>query len=108
MRYIRCTPGARRESVEAYIKRNQSLRRWPRLLQCVAETYAFSAREIRIIVKPEQIDDLAAIQLSKDIAKAVRRIWNIRDNQGHSHSRNTAVDLPNSGSTEEGGSDMPT
>ena len=38
----------------------------------VAETYAIQAgREIRIIVKPEQIDDLAAIQLSKDIAKAV-------------------------------------
>ena len=38
----------------------------------VAESYAIQAgREIRIIVKPEQIDDLAAIQLSKSIAKTV-------------------------------------
>ena len=38
----------------------------------VAESYAIQAgREIRIIVKPEQIDDLAAIQLSKNVAKSV-------------------------------------
>jgi len=38
----------------------------------VAESYAIQAgREIRIIVKPEQIDDLAALQLSKDVAKTV-------------------------------------
>jgi ribonuclease Y len=38
----------------------------------VAESYAIQAgREIRILVKPEQIDDLAALQLSKDVAKTV-------------------------------------
>ncbi len=38
----------------------------------VAESYAIQAgREVRIIVKPEQIDDLAAIQLAKSVAQAV-------------------------------------
>lgn len=65
-------PGARRESVEAYIKRIKALEGVASSFEGVAESYAIQAgREIRIIVKPEQIDDLAAIQLSKDIAKAV-------------------------------------
>jgi ribonuclease Y len=65
-------PGARRESVETYIKRIKALEGVSNSFEGVAESYAIQAgREIRIIVKPEQIDDLAAIQLSKDIAKAV-------------------------------------
>jgi ribonuclease Y len=65
-------PGARRESVEGYIKRIKALETVANSFSGVAESYAIQAgREIRIIVKPEQIDDLAAIQLSKDIAKAV-------------------------------------
>jgi ribonuclease Y len=65
-------PGARRESVEGYIKRIKALETVANSFTGVAESYAIQAgREIRIIVKPEQIDDLAAIQLSKDIAKAV-------------------------------------
>jgi ribonuclease Y len=65
-------PGARRESMETYIKRIRALEEVADSFDGVAETYAIQAgREIRIIVKPEQIDDLAAIQLSKDVAKAV-------------------------------------
>jgi ribonuclease Y len=65
-------PGARRESVEGYIKRIKALEGVASSFEGVAESYAIQAgREIRIIVRPEQIDDLAAIQLSKDIAKAV-------------------------------------
>lgn len=65
-------PGARRESVEGYIKRIKALEGVADSFDGVAESYAIQAgREIRIIVRPEQIDDLAAIQLSKDIAKAV-------------------------------------
>ncbi len=65
-------PGARRESLETYVKRIKALEEVANSFDGVAETYAIQAgREIRIIVKPEQIDDLAAIQLSKHVAKAV-------------------------------------
>ena len=65
-------PGARRESLETYVKRIKALEEVANSFDGVAETYAIQAgREIRIIVKPEQIDDLAAIQLSKNVAKAV-------------------------------------
>jgi ribonuclease Y len=62
-------PGARRESLELYIKRIRALEEIANSFQGVAESYAIQAgREIRIIVKPEEIDDLATLQLSKDIA----------------------------------------
>jgi ribonuclease Y len=65
-------PGARRESLEAYVKRIKALEEVASSFEGVGESYAIQAgREIRIIVKPEQIDDLAAIQLSKNVAKAV-------------------------------------
>jgi len=65
-------PGARRESLETYVKRIKALEEVADSFDGVDESYAIQAgREIRIIVKPEQIDDLAAIQLSKNIAKAV-------------------------------------
>jgi ribonuclease Y len=65
-------PGARRESLEAYVKRIKALEEVAGSFEGVGESYAIQAgREIRIIVKPEQIDDLAAIQLSKNVAKAV-------------------------------------
>jgi ribonuclease Y len=65
-------PGARRESLETYVKRIKALEEVATSFDGVAESYAIQAgREIRIIVKPEQIDDLAAIQLSKNVAKSV-------------------------------------
>jgi ribonuclease Y len=65
-------PGARRESLETYVKRIKALEDVAGSFDGVSESYAIQAgREIRIIVKPEQIDDLAAIQLSKNVAKAV-------------------------------------
>jgi ribonuclease Y len=65
-------PGARRESLETYVKRIKALEEVANSFEGVAESYAIQAgREIRIIVKPEQIDDLAALQLSKDVAKTV-------------------------------------
>lgn len=65
-------PGARRESLDAYVKRIRALEEVANSFDGVDETYAIQAgREIRIIVKPEQIDDLAAIHLSKNVAKAV-------------------------------------
>jgi ribonuclease Y len=65
-------PGARREALETYVKRIKALEEVANSFDGVGETYAIQAgREIRIIVKPEQVDDLAAIQLSKNVAKAV-------------------------------------
>jgi ribonuclease Y len=65
-------PGARRESLETYVKRIKALEEVANSFDGVAESYAIQAgREIRILVKPEQIDDLAALQLSKDVAKTV-------------------------------------
>jgi ribonuclease Y len=62
-------PGARRESLELYLKRIHALEELAGSFKGVAESYALQAgREIRIIVKPEDIDDLATIRLSKDIA----------------------------------------
>ncbi|HID86600.1 MAG TPA: ribonuclease Y, partial [Anaerolineae bacterium] len=65
-------PGARRETLEVYLKRIKALENVANSFPGVAESYAIQAgREIRIIVKPEDIDDLGAIQLSRDIAKKV-------------------------------------
>ena len=65
-------PGARRESLDNYIKRIKALENVASSFQGVAQSYAIQAgREIRIVVKPEEIDDLAAIRLSKNIADKV-------------------------------------
>ncbi len=62
-------PGARRESLEFYLKRIRKMEKIANAFDGVDETYAIQAgREIRVIVKPERIDDLAAIELSKNIA----------------------------------------
>lgn len=62
-------PGARRESLEFYLKRVRTMEDIATSFRGVNEAYALQAgREIRVIVKPDKIDDLAAIRLSKDIA----------------------------------------
>jgi ribonuclease Y len=65
-------PGARRESLETYLRRVKDLEDIANSFPGVSQSYAIQAgREIRIVVKPEEIDDLASIRLSKDIAKKV-------------------------------------
>lgn len=65
-------PGARRETLEAYIKRVRALEEIANQFPGVEESYAIQAgREIRIIVRPDEIDDLGAIQLSRDISRKV-------------------------------------
>jgi ribonuclease Y len=65
-------PGARRESLELYLKRIHTLEDIANSFKGVAESYAIQAgREIRIIVRPEEIDDLATIHLSRDIASTL-------------------------------------
>ena len=68
-------PGARRESVDAYIKRVKALEEVANSFQGVSQSYAIQAgREIRIIVRPGDVDDLAAIRLSKDVARKVEEM----------------------------------
>ena len=65
-------PGARRESLEQYLKRVRSLEDIANAHKGVTQSYALQAgREIRIFVRPEEIDDLASIQLARDIAKKI-------------------------------------
>jgi ribonuclease Y len=65
-------PGARRESLETYIKRIKALEEVAGSFEGISECYAIQAgREIRILVKPEEIDDLAILRLSRDIARKV-------------------------------------
>jgi len=68
-------PGARRESVETYIKRVKALEEVAHSFPGVDQTFAIQAgREIRIIVRPDDIDDLAAIRLSKDVARKIEEM----------------------------------
>jgi ribonucrease Y len=65
-------PGARREDLEAYIKRIRTLEDMSTAFKGVSQAYAIQAgREVRIIVKPEEIDDLEATRLARDIAKKI-------------------------------------
>jgi ribonuclease Y len=65
-------PGARRESLENYIKRVRTLEDVAKSFNGVESAYALQAgREIRILVKPGSIDDLGAMRLSKEVARTI-------------------------------------
>lgn len=65
-------PGARRETIETYIRRLESLENIAKSFPGVDKTYAIHAgREIRILVEPEEVDDLEAIKLARDISLKV-------------------------------------
>jgi ribonuclease Y len=65
-------PGARREDLEAYIKRIRNLEDLSTSFEGVEQAFAFQAgREVRVIVKPEKIDDLTSARLARDIAKKI-------------------------------------
>lgn len=65
-------PGARRETLEAYIKRLQQLEEIANSFPGVEKSYAIQAgREVRIVVKPEQVDDVEAFRMARDISKRV-------------------------------------
>ncbi len=67
-------PGARRETLETYIKRLEKLEEIADSFEGVDKAYAIQAgREIRIMVKPERIDDIASAKLARDIVKRIEQ-----------------------------------
>lgn len=65
-------PGARRETLEAYIKRLEKLESIADSFEGVEKAYAIQAgREIRIMVKPDKIDDVMAARVARDIVKKI-------------------------------------
>jgi ribonucrease Y len=67
-------PGARRDSVENYIKRLQELEELTKSFNGVEKSYALSAgREIRIFVTPEKVSDLETKEMAREIAKKIEQ-----------------------------------
>ena len=65
-------PGARRDSVEHYIKRLEALEAVANSFEGVERSFAIQAgREVRMLVKPESIDDIGAMRLARDVAKKI-------------------------------------
>jgi ribonucrease Y len=65
-------PGARRESLEAYVKRLERLEQIARAQDGVEKVFAMQAgREIRVMVKPSDVDDIQAQVIARDVAKQV-------------------------------------
>lgn len=65
-------PGARKESLESYIKRLEKFEEIANAHKGVERTYAMQAgREIRVMVVPDQVDEAAAVVLAHDIAKQI-------------------------------------
>jgi ribonuclease Y len=65
-------PGARRESLEAYVKRLERLEEIASAHEGVEKVFAMQAgREIRVMVKPDQVDDIHAQVIAHDVAKQV-------------------------------------
>jgi len=66
-------PGARRESLELYLKRLEALEAVANAMPGVEKSFAIQAgREVRVIVKPEEIDDLGASRMAKEISKRIQ------------------------------------
>ncbi|CAN5852186.1 ribonuclease Y [soil metagenome] len=67
-------PGARRESLESYLKRLEGLEAIATSFPGVEKSYAIQAgREIRIIVEPDKVDDATAVLLARDIANRIEQ-----------------------------------
>jgi ribonuclease Y len=65
-------PGARRETVEHYVKRLEALENVANSFPGVEKSFAIQAgREVRIIVKPDEVDDIGAMHLARDIVRKI-------------------------------------
>ena len=67
-------PGARRETLESYLKRLEALETIATSFPGVEKSFAIQAgREIRIIVQPDKVDDASAVLLARDVANRIER-----------------------------------
>lgn len=67
-------PGARKDTLEKYLKRLEELESTANSFAGVEKTYAIQAgRELRVFVKPEEIDDLGALKLAREIADKIEQ-----------------------------------
>ena len=67
-------PGARRETLETYIKRLQKLEEIATSFKGVEKSFAIQAgREVRIMVVPEEIDDAGLVLLARDVTKRIEQ-----------------------------------
>jgi ribonucrease Y len=65
-------PGARRDTLESYVKRLEALENIANSFEGVDKSFAIQAgREVRIVVKPEDVDDLAAARIARDIVNKI-------------------------------------
>ena len=65
-------PGARKDSLELYVKRLEELENVAMSFEGVEKVYAIQAgREIRVFVNPKHIDDFGAVKLARDIANKI-------------------------------------
>ncbi|MCF0105392.1 MAG: HDIG domain-containing protein, partial [Holdemanella sp.] len=65
-------PGARKESAQAYIDRLENLEKIAQNHEGVQSAYAIQAgREIRVLVQPEQVDDLACVKIAREIREQI-------------------------------------
>ncbi len=65
-------PGARRETLESYIKRLQKLEAIADSFKGVEKSFAIQAgRELRIVIIPEEVDDVSIVLLAREIAKKI-------------------------------------
>jgi len=65
-------PGARRESADQYVKRLEALETIANSFDGVDQSFAIQAgREVRVIVRPDEIDDLAAARLARDVSRKI-------------------------------------
>jgi ribonuclease Y len=66
-------PGARRDTLEKYLKRLEDIERVVKTFEGISQAYAVAAgREVRVFVTPEKIDDFGALQLAKQIAGKIK------------------------------------
>ena len=69
---VRARPGARRDTIDIYIKRLEKLEKIAKSFEGVERSYAVQAgREIRIVVQPQVLDDAASAKLARDIATRI-------------------------------------